>query len=549
MENTINYIKRKNKKLFKDLESSSLKISNLQTYHPIYSDFFNLNNTNYNSVEFTNHVNISGIKEVVNDNHLSCIITKDTEEEVVEVYCKHSPLLDPFKYMIGKYTIEDKLYNLPSIENIDLVHPKINSMYNSSYVDSFFVYLSHQLLHKNNFIHGLNFYGNYLAIKEDFALDVLDDIDYITKYHFFNKNKNVLFDVPHFHMNNQFSKPAIQIGSIKSVISVEDLDEIDDSKDEIEESTMEEVKEIVIEESEEIEKSPVSSSNCSSRTSYTDDNEGEKEGNSEEDGEEDEDEDSVYSDFSDEKLMAYIKKMPINMIFMEKCQNTMDSLFTEEELDVDEWIAAVFQVIMILITYQKSFQFTHNDLHTNNIMYQTTDMEYLYYTYDSKHYKVKTYGRIFKIIDFGRSIFTINNKLFCSDSFDKDGDASTQYNFPPFFNPKKDLLEPNYSFDLCRLGCSIFDFVFDDVSEIEDELDDFQELIVDWCKDDKGVNILYKKSGEERYEDFKLYRMISKNVHNHVPSEQLKKRQFTQYLTKKIPSNVYHFNIDGITTF
>ena len=28
---------------------------------------------------------------------------------------------------------------------------------------------------------------------------------------------------------------------------------------------------------------------------------------------------------------------------------------------------------MTLLTYQKSFDFTHNDLHTNNIMFQKTD--------------------------------------------------------------------------------------------------------------------------------------------------------------------------------
>ena len=53
-----------------------------------------------------------------------------------------------------------------------------------------------------------------------------------------------------------------------------------------------------------------------------------------------------------------------------------------------------------------------------------------------------------------------------------------------------------------------------------------------------------KKSGEERYEDFKLYRMISKNVHAHIPSKQLDKPQFKKFLTTKIPTNAYHFNID-----
>ena len=554
MTNIINYVKRKNKSLFSLLENSSLKISNLQSYYPIYSEFFNLNSTNYNSIELTNDFTILGIKEVITDNHLLFNIkNSNNQESLVDVFCKYSPLLDPFKYMIGKYTIEDNLYNLPTIENTNTTHSKINSKYNSSYVDSFFLYLTHILLNKYSFIHGLNFYGNYLAIKENFPLDVLDDIDYITKYHFFNKNKNVLFDIPHFHLNNNYSKPLIQIGSIKSLCSIESLEDSDELREISLEETLIEVDNLENLEENISDSKTDSSSNCSSRTSYTnEDNDNEDENNEEDSKEEEEqkeseeDEDSIYSDFSEEKLIANIYKMPVNVIFMEKCKNTMDSLFTEEEIEMEEWISILFQIVMILITYQKCFYFTHNDLHTNNIMYQNTDLEYLYYTFDDKKYKVKTYGKIFKIIDFGRSIFKINDKLFCSDSFDKDGDASTQYNFPPFFDIKKKLLEPNKSFDLCRLACSIFDFVFDDISDIHKELDEFQKIIVEWCKDDKGNNLLYKNTGEERYEDFKLYRMISKSVHNHEPSQQLNRPQFKQYLVNNIPKNTYHLNIDSL---
>ena len=35
--------------------------------------------------------------------------------------------------------------------------------------------------------------------------------------------------------------------------------------------------------------------------------------------------------------------------------------------------------------------------------------------------------------------------------------------------------------------------------------------------DDNGKNILYKKNGEERYPNFKLYKMIARIVHNHTP--------------------------------
>ena len=50
----------------------------------------------------------------------------------------------------------------------------------------------------------------------------------------------------------------------------------------------------------------------------------------------------------------------------------------------------------------------------------------------------------------------------CSDSFHPKGDAATQYNCEPYFDIKKPRLEPNNSFDLCRLACCLFDYFMDD---------------------------------------------------------------------------------------
>ena len=122
--------------------------------------------------------------------------------------------------------------------------------------------------------------------------------------------------------------------------------------------------------------------------------------------------------------------------------------------------------------------------------------------------------------------------VFCSNSYDKGEDAYTQYNTEPYFNPDKRRIEPNMSFDLCRLGCSMFDFVVDDLEDLEVlvERDPVIALIVEWCKDDNGRNILYKASGEERYPEFKLYKMISRTVHKHLPEAQLVRPMFAQYL-------------------
>ena len=43
-------------------------------------------------------------------------------------------------------------------------------------------------------------------------------------------------------------------------------------------------------------------------------------------------------------------------------------------------------------------------------MYMNTDIPHLYYKFNKS--KVPTYGKIFKIIDFGRSIYRFNNRIF-----------------------------------------------------------------------------------------------------------------------------------------
>jgi hypothetical protein len=175
------------------------------------------------------------------------------------------------------------------------------------------------------------------------------------------------------------------------------------------------------------------------------------------------------------------------------------------------------------------FHFTHNDLHTNNIMFVETDQEFLDYYYNGKYYRVPTYGKIYKLIDFGRAIYKFKGKQFCSDSFANGGDAATQYNFEPFMNKKKPRLEPNYSFDLSRLACSVFDFLIDREECDITKLDKFQRIIYDWCLDDNGKNMLYKRDGDERYPNFKLYKMIARAVHHCVPHEQLENPFFAQF--------------------
>ena len=207
---------------------------------------------------------------------------------------------------------------------------------------------------------------------------------------------------------------------------------------------------------------------------------------------------------------------------LEKCENTFDYLLENDLLKIEELESAIFQIITILFTYQKVFKFTHNDLHTNNIMYVPTDETHITYMIEGKTYKVPTFGKIYKIIDFGRSIYQYQGKLLCSDSFSSNGTAHTQYNFGPYYNPKKPVIEPNYSFDLCRLACSIFDFICDDIANINTyrKTTPVYDLIFSWLYDDNNRNMLYRSNGNDKYPGFKLYKMISKIVHHHTPEKQ-----------------------------
>jgi hypothetical protein len=101
---------------------------------------------------------------------------------------------------------------------------------------------------------------------------------------------------------------------------------------------------------------------------------------------------------------------------------------------------------------------------------------------------------------------------------------------------------------LCRLGCSLFDYFIDDIDDIKQLRSPIKKTIVEWVFDNSNKNILYKKNGDERYPDFKLYKMIARTVNNHTPQNVIKKPVFEKYLfpKKKINNQTAIFNIDTL---
>lgn len=516
-------------------------LNSFQRAQPIYDLFFDESKVDLDTIQLNTKYQMVD---------LNTIVSVDTQvEEKKPVFIKYSPLLDPVRYMIGKYdTGSDQIRTLPKGGN---GVSKLTSVHNASYIDGFFSFLASKLLHSHNIKHSADFYGSYLAVQKQFKMNILDDYEYLRDSDFFTQNTSKLFRLTKYTPPNDFSSDNSRNNkgrlNIADEVAIDDIILIEaESITPVDGENLEEVFHKTstdpIEDSDEDDDSDSDSDSEENEDSDDDDDE---------DGEEDDDEDGSdsYSSGSgsecDDAIYAYIDNFPVHMICLEKCDGTLDQLFEDNEVDEEIGASVLFQIIMTLIVFGKAFKFTHNDLHTNNIMYVNTDVEYLYYRFEGKNYKVPTYGKIFKIIDFGRGIYKFKGKVFCSDSFDTGGDAATQYNFPPFYNKKKPIIEPNPSFDLCRLGCSIYDFVIGD----KKPTDDLQKTVHRWCLDDKGVSVLYKKNGEERYPDFKLYKMIARNVHDHTPKAQLEFPYFKQFLVGSPIDAVDLIDLDGVPDY
>ena len=539
-------------------EYKPFSVSSLQKYNPIYSLFFEMNESNHHALSLKHKNNIVDLHTIMNMENIMI--------EQKSSFVKFSPLLDPVKYMIGKYNVEsDELRTLPSaIENNEHVFPKLVDYNNSAYIDCFFSFLTSQLLEHHGIIHGLDFYGSFLGIQNKYKMNATDDIEYIAGSDYFHENLGKHFFISDKNYSEYSStiagsranKNKLHFSSLKENIDlgeivIDDLKENDLSEEKEYNDEMDDKKSIssdlIYEKGIAAEEASCSSSD--SEVEYSESDEDSCSEESESRTSESSDCDTSSENESDEhEVFAYINNFPVQMICLEKCKGTMDDLFKRGVIDENTGPSALMQIIMTLIIYQKAFSFTHNDLHTNNIMYVDTEEEYIYYVYDGITYKVPTYGKIFKIIDFGRGIYKFDGKTFCSDSFAPKGDAATQYNCEPYMNENKPRLDPNPSFDLCRLGCSIYDFVIDN-EELE-EMDDFQKLILSWCLDDNGKNVLYKRNGEERYPNFKLYKMIARTVHNYVPNEQLKNPLFSSYSVDTIENIDFRvINIDEIPSY
>lgn len=568
----LSYVKADNVKLFEALSSEqALDLRDPQNYVPLYTRLFDLNEGNGRNLNLPHPLRLVTLNEKQGDLHFSAQV-EDSNHRTrnASVFFKLSPLLDPLRYITGRYDIHNPhLLSLPGLSD-EPCHQKPKDPNNSAYVDSFFSYLASTLLHRHGMLNAIDSYGSFLAVRKGFSVDVADDLDHLGSSDFFAEHEGKLFEFDEA-ARSRFSR-GLGSGKRRSPIKLDELGDVekpegenihgDEDLAELDSifSTTEQSEapglEIVFQaqdsgnhSSKKRRSISQQSSECSSRSSGTGDDDDSR-------GESSDDVESVseagtMSSIGEETFNLVIKEFPVQCIALEKCEATLDALMLRTKLSPSEWESAMFQVIASLMMYGRTFKLTHNDLHTNNIMYVKTDKQHLLYKINGCHYKVPTFGRIFKIIDFGRAIYEYRGRRMCSDSYHKKGDAATQYNCEPYLNSKRPRLEPNPSFDLCRLGCALYDFLMDEYDDPGYRPPAVVEMIIGWCNDDKGRNIMYKSTGEERYPDFKLYKMIARTVHKHTPATALETPCMQRYVVSRssLGRKAKIMNIDDLPSY
>ena len=466
-------------------------ITNIQPYFPPIEKLFKsseLECVNEYGIRFNDEVFVVSDKSkirTVNGNNIT-------------VHLKTTMLLSPYKWMRGEYGMT---LGLPtSIEQATQAMHKIQNTNNADYVGS----IISSVLSQSGCIHFPKVYGVFTGTTSQHTIDISDDYGELSERPWFSQNIGKLFDIKlsdevqdsSNFKHTRTARVAIQLGEKIDLSDVKDLE-----TPHVEEVEMAEINRVLHDE-EEIEDDNSDSSSVS--TSYVF-----AVNSCDCEDEDDEDEDDSCEPFA----WATFKSVPVHTTVIEKCEGTLYQLMMMNP-ETEKHLAWISQVMFALAYAQRTIGLTHNDLHANNVMYVSTDVQFYYYNCGGVVYRVPTFGYTIKIIDFERGIASIKitgmkePKLFMSDHFYVEEEAGGQYNCGDYYITKQPEMRPNSSFDLVRLATSLFWDIFP-----EPEPDNLlYKLFVKWLTLDDGTSVLFGKKNpkHDRYHGFHLYKAIAR---------------------------------------
>jgi hypothetical protein len=553
----------------------------LQRYHPAL-DIFKIPESalSHKNIELPSkyHINSWGTQDESNPKIWNATrTTDDTSSEPSKVFVKSVHLLNPIDLIKEKYIVPEHPL-LPQSENTwKKTLTKLHSHNNQAYVDTVANFVVSRFRELDLTPHCVLYYGATTGISTKYQFNISQEYDTYRQCRWFwngmashsarltvVRGDADIEDVPNFDeiYKEITTCPFEDDESEASEVELEPLiDTIQDNTD------IESIKSFTFDNIEEDAENVTDifeiNKKITKRTSLKKlDSESETESEITSDDSDDESEESVELDID---ICLEIPNMPVVLIYQEAQDGVMDTLLDEDEIDGFErgsqgwesrWVAWMFQVVAALSFLQSAICFTHNDLHSNNILWRKTDKKFLYYkAKDGTIWRVPTFGKIFSIIDFGRSIFRLGKHLWVSDDHWPDQEAGDQYNFGPFFDHTKPKNSPNPSFDLARLAISLIDGLYDEKPDkkkgkgipiisqegnwkVYETKSPLFNLLWSWTVNKDGATVYEDENEDEKYDGFDLYIRIAHDVHNAIPKDQIHKPIFSQFKWKqKVPQD------------
>ena len=162
------------------------QLNSFQYYQPVLKRLFDVNTQNHNSIQLNHRYHISDLTTVFD--------TTTCELVNKSIFIKYSPLLDPVRYMIGRYDTESEdIRTLPTVDGAKF--DKLADTNNASYVDGFFCLLSSKLMELHDFKHSIDYYGSFSAVQKKFKMNIADDYEYLNTSNYFLDNVNKFFRI------------------------------------------------------------------------------------------------------------------------------------------------------------------------------------------------------------------------------------------------------------------------------------------------------------------------------------------------------------------
>lgn len=511
---------------------SHWKIGDIQPFFPPVETLFKTDD-----LAFVNEYGIKFSDPITQilENDKATILSGKT----VEVHRKVTMVLSPFKWMAGEFGTN---LSLPTSKHqSDILHTKLQNPNTAAYVGS----IISAVLSSSGCQHFPKVYGVFSGVGLSHSINISDDYEELSDRPWFTKNIGKTFELDLSQEMQDMSdfrhtrgdRRILELGDDLVLDGIPNVDPIDDG-----DAVMSDMKQMFKEEQEEEDKS----SNCSSiSTSYIFNIESCE--CSDIESEENMQDDSTSVGFA----FAKFKNVPVQVTAMEKCEGTLFKLMVQHN-ETEKHLAWLTQVIFALAYAQRNFGFTHNDLHSNNIMYVKTETEFFYYSHNGVFYKVPTYGYLIKIIDFDRAIASIKlsgmkeAKLFMSDQFAVSEEAGGQYNYGMFHHSKYPEIKPNPSFDLSRLATSLFWDLFPLGPKNQDYSENIVfQMLMRWLTLEDGTSVFFGREHptHERFHGFHLYKAIARLCKdNAIPRKEIS--NLKMFSIANVPVNESYLFID-----